>query len=119
MELFLLALRQGSGMVLGPYAMAIPVYRTLTRDTGAPARAVAAALLGEDHNDGAVRALEQGLRDKEALVRAAAAQALGKSKRPEEIAELTPLLEDKQETVRLAAAVAILRLSPPAPPAAH
>jgi HEAT repeat protein len=117
--LFLMGLQQGSSMLLGPYAIAVPVILRLSGDKSAPARASVATLLSDDHSDSAVRALEQGLKDKAAVIRVASAYALGKSARPEEIAELAPLLTDRKQPVRLAAAVAIVRLSPPTAPGVH
>jgi len=111
--MFVMGLHEGAGMLLGPYAFAIPVYRYLATDRSAPARAAVAALLGERPTDGAVTALEHGLIDRSALVRAAAAIALGKSERPAEITQLAPLLHDRKQVVRLSAAAAVVRLSPP------
>jgi len=109
----LLALEQGIGFLPGPSFLAIPLFRKITTDKSAPARATAAKLLGDEPKDAAIAALEQALVDPEPLVRAAAAVALGKSKRPEEIIQIAPLLRDRRAAVRLAAAVAIARLSPP------
>jgi len=110
--LFVLGLHEGAGTLLGPYALVFPLYRYLSTDRAAPARAAIAALLGDRHTDAAVAALEMALIDKSALVRAAAAISLGKSERPQEIGQLAPLLHDRKYVVRLSAAAAIVRLSP-------
>ena len=109
---FLLALQQGIGFLPGPSFLAIPLFRELTKDKAAPGRATAATLLGQEHAEAAVEALELALVDPEPVVRAAAAVALGKSGRPEEIVQIGPLLHDHKPAVRIAAAVAIARLSP-------
>jgi HEAT repeat protein len=110
--MFVMGLNEGAGMLLGPYAFAIPVYRYISTDRSAPARAAVAALLGDRLTDGAVAALEKALVDNSPLVRAAAAIALGKSERPAEITQLAPLLHDRRQVVRLSAAAAVVRLSP-------
>ncbi len=110
--LFVTGMQEGAGMLLGPYSFAIPVYRYLSKDRAAPARAAAATLLGDLHTDPAVQALEMALVDEQAVVRAAAAIALGKSERPGEIVQLSPLLHDHNGVVRLSAAAAVARLSP-------
>ena len=110
--LFVTGMQEGAGMLLGPYSFAIPVYRYLSKDKAAPARAAAATLLGDLRTDPAVQALEMALVDDQAVVRAAAAIALGKSERPEEIVQLSPLLHDHNGVVRLSAAAAVARLSP-------
>lgn len=111
-HMFVLGLNEGAGMLLGPYAFAIPVYSYLSKDRSAPARAAVASLLGDRHTDDAVAALEAALIDKSPLVRAAAAIALGKSEKAEEIVQLAPLLHDRRQVVRLSAAAAVVRLSP-------
>jgi HEAT repeat protein len=110
--LFVLGLHESAGTLLGPYALAIPVYTYLSTDKSAPARAAVAALLGERHTEGALTALERALIDRSPLVRAAAAIALGKSEKPAEITQLAPLLHDRKQVVRLSAAAAVVRLSP-------
>jgi len=110
--LFVTGMQESAGMLLGPYSFAIPVYRYLSTDRAAPARAAAATLLGDLHTDPAVQALEMALVDEQAVVRAAAAIALGKSERPAEIVQLSPLLHDRKLVVRLSAAAAVARLSP-------
>lgn len=110
--IFVMGLNEGAGAFLGPYAIVFPVYKYLSTDKSATARAAVAALLGERHTDEDIAALERALIDRSAVVRAAAAIALGKSEKPEEITQLSPLLHDRKQVVRLSAAAAVVRLSP-------
>ena len=110
--MFVMGLHEGAGAFLGPYALVFPVYKYLSTDKSATARAAIAALLGDRRTEESVHALEIGLIDSSPIVRAASAIALGKSERPEEIPHLSPLLRDRKQVVRLAAAAAVVRLSP-------
>ena len=109
--LMMMGVNEGAGQFLGPFAMGLTIAEALAKDSSAPARALSAALLGEDSSAESKQELKDALGDKNWVVRAAAAKALGNFPEPQLIPTLQPLLQDDKDPVRYMAAASIVRLS--------
>lgn len=114
--LALMGVQEGAGAVFGPLGYGVTAVRELTKDKGAPTRALSAELLGLDHSTQAVRGLRDAALDKNWMVRAAAADGLGNSGRRDVLPTLRMLLKDDKDAVRCMAAAAIIRLKMHEPP---
>jgi HEAT repeat protein len=114
--LALMGVQEGAGAVFGPLGYGVTAVRELTKDKGAPTRALSAELLGLDHSSQAVRGLRDAALDKNWMVRAAAADGLGNSGRRDALPTLRMLLKDDKDAVRCMAAAAIIRLEMHEPP---
>lgn len=114
--LALMGVEEGAGAVFGPLGYGVTAVRELTKDKGAPTRALSAELLGLDHSSQAMRALRDAALDKNWMVRAAAADGLGNSGRRDALPTLHMLLDDDKDAVRCMAAAGIIRLEMHQPP---
>lgn len=110
-ELAHFGIKQGARVLLGPFAIGIPVAEELLKDQSAAARALSAALLGDDRRRESAEELEKALDDKSWLVRSTAAKALAKRRHRHALPRLEALLTDDKYVVRYSAAGAILALS--------
>lgn len=109
--LALIGVRQGAGMLLGPFSLGINVFEELVKDGGASARTLSAALLSKDTDPATIYSLEAGLNDKNWIVRSAAAKALAERGSRKSSGKIAALLTDEKEGARLVAAACLLRLS--------
>lgn len=118
MALAMIGVKEGSEALLGPFAMGLTVAEALAKDRSSKARALSAALLGENPTPETQKLLEEALGDKSWVVRAAAAQALGNFRDPALVPKLALLLS-QGKTVQCMAAAAIIRIelrrTPPQP----
>ena len=84
------------------------------KDANASGKTVAAAMLAEERNPEALKAIRQGLNDKNWTVRAACARVLALAGRTDALKEISELLYDKRDEVEYSAAAAVIRLKQPA-----
>jgi HEAT repeats len=110
-ELAHIGIKQGARVLLGPFAIGITVAEELLKDQSAAARALAAALLGDDRRRESAEELEKALDDKSWLVRSTAAKSLAKRRHRHALPRLEALLNDDKYVVRYSAAGAVLALS--------
>jgi HEAT repeat protein len=103
-DLARIGLTEASGVFLGPFSFGVVLAEELTKDKGAPARAISASLLASDHDPKSVRALEDAIQDDNAAVRAAAAKAIGSHACKQLLPDLEFLFDDKDEVKYMAAA---------------
>src|SRR5919108_2427101 len=109
-ELARFGIKQGARALLGPFAIGITVAEELRKDQSAAARALAAALLGEDRKRQSAEELEKALDDRNWLVRSTAAKSLAKRRHRHALPRLEALLTDEKDVVRYSAAGAVLAL---------
>ena len=111
-KLILLAVNEASGALLGPFSIGIIATENMLKDNGAPGRALAADLLSQACDPGAVQLMTWTLdKDKNNLVRAATAKALGKCGNVTTVNRLMLLLADNSPAVRDMAAASVVRLT--------
>ncbi len=103
-DLARIGLTEASGVFLGPFSYGVVMAEELTKDKGAPARAISASLLASDHDPKSVRALEDAIQDGNAAVRAAAAKAIGSHPCKQLLPDLEFLFDDKDDVKYMAAA---------------
>jgi HEAT repeat protein len=103
--------KEGAGFVFGPLGYGMGMVEGMTKDSSAPERALAAALLGQEKDPKMIDDLVTALDDKSPLVRVTAAKALGGYADRALAPKLEALLEDKHEAVRYMAAASIVRLT--------
>ncbi len=97
--------------LLGPFSMGVGFAEDLMKDRGAPARALAAKLLGNDSDPESLSELEQALYDKNPGVRAVAVRAFAQRSTRKAVPKLEPLLADRSDAPRYMAAAAIVKLT--------
>lgn len=118
-----MGIKEASGALLGPFALGVSAAEDMMKDTGAPGRALAATLLGQECDDRTLQVLEKTLKeDKNAAVKAAAARGMGQCGNLDSVPKLEQYLSDSRDTVRFMAAAAIVKLSmagPGPPPRAN
>src|SRR5215472_17931975 len=68
--------KEGAGFLFGPLGTGLGVMEMVMKDSTAPARALSAAMLGQEKDSESLYFLEDALDDKSPLVRASAARAL-------------------------------------------
>jgi HEAT repeat protein len=112
--LVLIGVKEGAGAFLGPAGAGIGVAEGLMKDANASGKTVAAALLAEEKNPEAVKAIRAGLNDKNWTVRAACARAIALAGRLDAFKDVAELLDDKRDEVEYSAAAAVIRLKQPA-----
>jgi HEAT repeat protein len=114
-QLALMGVKEASGVFLGPASMSIDAVqeamKEAKKDSAAPGRAAAAAILGKDSDPYSLVLLEWGLGDKNWAVRVAVAKALGERGNEQTIVKLSPLLSDDHHAVRYMAAASMVKLS--------
>lgn len=107
-----LGIKEASGALLGPFSLGVSAATEMMKDTGAPGRAFAATLLGQDCNERTLEMLDRSLKeDKNAAVKAAAARGVGQCGSADSIPKLEQYLADSRDTVKFMAAAAIVKLS--------
>lgn len=107
-----IGIKEASGALLGPFALGVSAAEDMMKDTGAPGRALAATLLGQDCDARGLQLLEQSLKeDHNAAVKAAAARSLGQCGSADDIPKLEQYLADGRDAVKYMAAAAIVKLS--------
>ncbi len=110
-----MGINEASGALLGPFSMGLIAAEDFMKDSGAPGRVLAAALLAQDCNEQNHQLLQQTLKqEKNAAVRGAAAKGLGVCRNPDDIPRLEQYLGDSHDVLRLMSAAAIVKLSLPA-----
>ncbi len=109
-EMVKMGVNAGVGSLLGPFGFGLGFAEDMFKDKGAPARALAATVLGKDTDPSSIDDLLNALDDKNAAVRAAAARALAERGNTASIPRIQTLLDDKHTAVQLVAAAAIVRL---------
>lgn len=97
--------------LLGPFSLGVGFAEDLMKDRGAPARALAAKLLGNDSDPESLSELEQALYDKNPGVRAVAVRAFAQRSTRKAVPKLEPLLADRSDAPRYMAAAAIVKLT--------
>jgi HEAT repeat protein len=114
-QLALMGVKEASGTFLGPGSMGIDAIqeamKEAKKDSAAPGRAAAAAILGKDPDPYSLVLLEWGLSDSNWAVRVAVAKALGERGNQQTIVKLSPLLSDDHHAVRYMAAASMVKLS--------
>ncbi len=104
--------RETARALLGPFSsMGVGFAEDLMKDRGAPARALAAKLLGNDSDPESLSELEQALYDKNPGVRAVAVRAFAQRSTRKAVPKLEPLLADRSDAPRYMAAAAIVKLT--------
>ncbi|MGI8746085.1 MAG: HEAT repeat domain-containing protein [Bryobacteraceae bacterium] len=107
-----IGVKEASGALLGPFSLGVTAAEDMMKDTGAPGRALAATLLGQDCDARGLQLLEWTLKeDRNAAVKAAAARALGQCGSADDIPKLEQYLSDGRDSVKYMAAAAIVKLS--------
>jgi HEAT repeat protein len=107
-----IGIKEASGALLGPFSLGVSAATEMMKDGGAPGRAFAATLLGQDCDERAHQLLEYSLKnDKNAAVKAAAARGLGQCGNKDSIVKLEEHLSDGRDAVKFMAAAAIVKLS--------
>lgn len=107
-----IGIKEASGALLGPFSLGVNAAQEMMKDNGAPGRAFAATLLGQDCDARAQQLLEWCLKtDKNAAVKAAAARGLGECGNKDSIVKLEEHLSDARDAVKFMAAAAIVKLS--------
>jgi HEAT repeat protein len=107
-----IGIKEASGALLGPFSLGVNAAQEMMKDNGAPGRAFAATLLGQDCDARALQLLEWCLKgDKNAAVKAAAARGLGQCGNKDSIVKLEQHLSDGHDAVKFMAAAAIVKLS--------
>lgn len=107
-----IGIKEASGALLGPFSLGVNAAQEMMKDNGAPGRAFAATMLGQDCDARALQLLEWCLKvDKNAAVKAAAARGLGQCGNKDSIVQLEQHLSDNRDAVRFMAAAAIVKLS--------
>jgi len=107
-----IGVKEASGALLGPFSLGVTAAEDMMKDTGAPGRALAATLLGQDCDARGLQLLEWTLKeDGNAAVKAAAARALGQCGSADDIPKLEQYLSDGRDSVKYMAAAAIVKLS--------
>jgi hypothetical protein len=114
-QLALMGAKEGAGIFFGPAGSAIDAVQEAMKenkkDSGAPGRAAAAAILAKDPDPYSLTLLEWALGDNNWAVRVAVAKALGERGNQHSAVLLSPLLSDPHHAVRYMAAASIVRLS--------
>jgi HEAT repeats len=107
-----IGIKEASGALLGPFSLGVTAAEDMMKDTGAPGRALAATLLGQDCDAHGLQLLETSLKtDKNGAVKAAAARSLGQCGNADDIPKLEQYLSDGRDAVKFMSAAAIVRLS--------
>lgn len=118
-QLALMGAKEGAGVFFGPAGTVIDAVQEAMeeskKDTAAPGRAAAAAILAKDPDPYSLILLEWGLGDKNWAVRVAVAKALGVRGSRLTIVKLSPLLSDDHHEVRYMAAASMVKLNLKAP----
>jgi HEAT repeat protein len=114
-QLALMGVKEASGVFLGPASMSIDAIQEAMKeskkDSAAPGRAAAAAILAKDADPYSLILLEWGLGDNNWAVRVAVAKALGERGNQQSIVKLSSLLSDEHHAVRYMAAASMVKLS--------
>jgi HEAT repeat protein len=108
--MMLIGVKEGAGVFLGPAGAGIGVAEGLMKDANASGKTVVAALLANDKNPEAIKAIREALGDKNWTVRAAASRALALAGSTQDFDKIAGLLDDKKEEVQYSAAAALIRL---------
>lgn len=113
-QLALMGVEEASGTFLGPASVTVDAVQEAMKeskkDSTAPGRVAAAAILAKDPDPYSLVLLEWALRDKSWAVRVAVAKALGERGNEGTIGKLSPMLSDGHRAVRYMAAASMLKL---------
>jgi HEAT repeat protein len=110
--LALMGINEASGILLGPFSMGLIQAEDFLKDSGAPGRVLAAALLAQHCDTQNLDLLHKTLKeDKNPSVRAAAAKEMGHCGNPDDIPLVEQYLSDSHDVLRLMSAATVVRLS--------
>ncbi|HEY4362901.1 MAG TPA: HEAT repeat domain-containing protein [Bryobacteraceae bacterium] len=113
-ELALMGAKEAAG-VFGPGSFGVTAVaeavKASRKDSGAPGRTIATALLAKDSDPSSLALLEWAIGDESPAVRVAVAKALGECGNVNTIVKLLPILSDDRHAVRYMAAASIVKLN--------
>lgn len=107
-----IGVKEAAGAILGPFSIGITAYEELSKDSGAPNRALAATLLAQKCDSHNLEILENTLKsEKNNSVKGAVAKSLAACGKKDDIPRLEGYLSSPNDALRFMAAAAIIKLS--------